>query len=763
MAAGAVAADTTGAAEGSWRERVAPVLLQLHDTAATRQAQNPPTAPPPTAASPAAPRLDAAGRVQVDVHYDCALPAPTAALAQAGLAAQAAVKVAPLCVVEGWVLPAALPQVATVEGVTRIRVPAYVVHARPGMHGQIRATANGGAIDGNGIAITRAQQFVAQTGTSGAGVTVGVQSAGVQSLSIIVSRGELPGSVQVLVPASGSVSEGDEGTMLLEELHAAAPGAGLAFCGPDTFVDYISCMQKLIAAGATVLADDTSFVADDVMAVDDNAQAIAGILSQHPGVTAFTAAGNAGGSYWEGSYAPVAAAGSGVPGLSCTSGSTTQTDTQVATFGTDAGGNPIYGLTLTVSSPGDEFPFLFAWADPPDAAPTSRFDLYIFTTPGSGSSGSATTPTQVACLAGAQATSNEISDTLDLAGGTYTLYVATPDTGTAGKYLKIWAGGDGLTTLAPATAGGFVTPQSFATGMSTVGAVNGSDGIGDDIESFSSQGPITLQFPTPSQLQAPTVVAPDGIAVDAQGTEFESELFPDGNFYGTSAAVANGAAVAVLLWADFPGLSPAQLLTAVQSGAAPLGTGTPNTVFGYGRTDALGALATLPGPTITALTDAAVTGSAATPAIPFTVTGTGSLHFQVASSNTALVPARLGASPGVSLSPSGCGVSTLSCTLSVTPALGQSGQATITLSALDGANRAASAGMTLTSTDPAPVPAAPASHGGGALDGLTLAVLAGFATLAALRPRGGAPSRPAGSQTLVLRARSHRRRSRSSA
>jgi hypothetical protein len=56
---------------------------------------------------------------------------------------------------------------------------------------------------------------------------------------------------------------------------------------------------------------------------------------------------------------------------------------------------------------------------------------------------------------------------------------------------------------------------------------------------------------------------------------------------------------------------------------------------------------------------------------------------------------------GVTVS-AGCGSSTFSCTLFVTPVGGQAGTATVTFSVRDGADRAAQAQLTLTSTDPGP-------------------------------------------------------------
>jgi hypothetical protein len=499
---------------------------------------------------------------------------------------------------------------------------------------------------------------------------------------LIQERGELP-PVQVLNPSGGSSdSAQDEGTALLEEVHAVAPQANLAFCGPQTFIDYTSCLTQLIAAGATILVDDINFPPQDLMSSDGSyPQAVDTILQQNPNVVLFTVTGNANGSYWEGAYTPVPVASAGLQPLRCGTSGTAQVDNYVAQFS----GNDNESLSVTEQN---LYPLVLAWADP-YGQNASNFDLYLY------SAG-----TQAGCLSAAGSADTLISTSLESA---YTLYVGTPDASLAGKFLKLWAGGDGLTALSPSTSGSIISPQAFATGVITIGAVDGADGIGNGIESFSSLGPLSLPLSTPHQEQAPMLVAPDGIYVDAAGTYFEGYLFPDGNFYGTSASVPNAGGVAALLRGAFPELTVPQLLTALRGGATALGTVVPDGTFGYGRIDALGALGTLAVPTMSPLPNTTVVGGASSPAFPFTTSATGNVHFAVTSTNTALVPAAVVAAgaAGVTLAPVGCGTSTLSCTLWVTPAIGQVGTANLTVSALDGANRAAPATMTVTVTAPA--------------------------------------------------------------
>ena len=709
---------TQAEAPEAWRFRVSAKLLSIYDTASRA----------PVAGADSA-RFNEKGWVQADVHYDCSYDPPTKALAAAGLAINSSVRLAPLCVVEGWMAPQAVADIATVAGVTRVKIPAYVVHPRLRAPVSMTAASSVRGIDRNGMTIMHADQFVAQTAVNGAGAKVGVQSGGISNLATIQSRGELP-AVQVVSPADGaSTGGGDEGTVLLEEVHAVAPGASLAYCGPNTYVEYTSCLSQMVAAGANVLVDDLIFPQEDILSSDSSdVRAVEQLLAQNPAVALFTAAGNYNGSYWEGDYSPVALSSLGLPPLTCPSSGATQTDYYVAAFN----GAPSQLLTVMQSS---SVPVTFAWADPPNQN-ASKFDVYWVDSADSTRSG---------CLPGAAGTANQIAKDIGFAAGSYTLYIATPDAAAAGKFLKLWIGGDGLTSVSNSTRGSVITPQAFASGAVTIGAVNGSDGVGSGIEPFSSLGPVTLVFPQLTQVQAPILVAPDGINVDAAGTDFAALLFPDGNFYGTSASVPNAAAVAALLRSAFPALTASQLVAAMKAGATQLGTMPPDGTFGFGRVDAMGALATFAAPTITALpADASLTAGSSSPSYSFTVSGTGALHFSVTSSNVASIPAAIVAdgSAGVTITPSDCGVSTLTCSLSVTPASGPGGTVKLTVAAIDGANRSASSSMSIAvSGSAAATPSSLHSSGGGG-GGMLDAWVVGFLGLIIAARRGTSRSQP---------------------
>ena len=204
-----------------WRLRVSAKLLSVYDGPAAARA------------SVTSARFNEKGWVQADVHYDCSNEARS--LIAARLSVSSSVRLASYCVVEGWVAPEALSQLAAEQGVERVSLPSYAIVPR--LKAGTSATPAASAINHNGVSIMHADQFVTQTGLNGTGAKVGVQSGGISNIKTIQQRAELP-AVQVVLPADGAAAPaGDEGTALLEEIHAVAPGASLVYCGPATYVE----------------------------------------------------------------------------------------------------------------------------------------------------------------------------------------------------------------------------------------------------------------------------------------------------------------------------------------------------------------------------------------------------------------------------------------------------------------------------------------------------------------------------------------------
>jgi len=691
------AAPTAGA---KWQTRVSRELQNVYSNAtAAGTGAKPPAS---TSLNQGSARFDAKGRVQVDVHLDCAVPAPTAQLVAAGLTIGSTVRVPPFCIVEGWVSPAAIPALASISGVTLIKVPAYASrrHPRPSTGTSTPATtpgspspgagrpqtggASGPAIDGNGGTIMRADQYISQTTVNGTGVTVGVMSDDATNMAVIQARGELPSPIQDLTSATTTIaSPTDEGTMMLQEVHAVAPGATLMFCGSQTGVEYVNCVSSLAAAGASILVDDIGIAIEDLMSAQNPVTTPVGnTLNQYPGVALFTITHNQNGTYWEGTYQPVSLASLGYSNETCAANG--QVDAYVESFGGQ------YQQIVTAKAAGTYFTKL-QWADP-FTQNSSNFDVYM----ADSSTGTVT------CYPSAGQSMSQLFGNLSYSAGvTYYFVVATPDASLSGKFLKLLVDGDGETTLSMSTTGSVISPQAFAPGVMSVGAVLGLDGIGNTIENYSGRGPINLPLPTLTQLQAPSFVAPDAVYVDAAGTNFQSQLGSDGTFHGTSAAAPNAAGVAALLRSAFPSLTPSALTTAMQSGAVQLGSSVPDGTVGYGRIDALGALATIPAPQISGWTANSVNivGGSSSSSYPMTVTGTGTLKYSVTSTNTSLIPASMVAmgSAGITLT---CFAGTTSCTVAFTPTMGQVGAANVTITATDGAGRSASVQSAIAVTMP---------------------------------------------------------------
>jgi hypothetical protein len=596
-------------------------------------------------------------------------------------------------VVEGWAAPEALASIASVTGVTLVKLPVYSQHHRVDPSSQStpknavpdvappRATPEAGpqnSIDGAAIKIMHSDVYARQTGSKGGGVTVVVISDDVTSLSVIQARGELPHRVTVF-PSAVNPTPTDEGTMMLEEIHAIAPGATLSFCGAQTEGDYGKCLQEIAAAHVNIIADDEGFPADDLMSTNGTfAQGVQSILAANPGLTLFSSSDNNNQAYWQGAYYPTLFTLDGVPST-ITCGANGQVDSYLENFGVQP------DETLTLTQPLTAVLYL-QWADP-FAKNTSNFDFYILDA----------SFNVLACApgAGSTVTFNELQAVPTLAPGTYYLAIGTPDETLAGKFLKLDAHADGAGTLNITTTGSVDSPQKFISGVQTIGAVDGGDGVGNDIEPFSGTGPIQLEFPSPSTIQAPILVAPDDVAVDNSGT-----LFPSNPFFGTSAATPNAAAVLALLESAFPGVPPNSLVASMREGAVQLGNGVPNGTFGYGRVDAIAALNAIAAPTISPISDASIVGGQSSGALPFTMTGVGTLTLSDSSDNAALVS--VGANSGVSLTPQGCGTTTNGCDVTITPTLGQIGTAHVTVEATDGGKRFASTTFTVTVTRPAP-------------------------------------------------------------
>lgn len=117
------------------------------------------------------------------------------------------------------------------------------------------------------------------------------------------------------------------------------------------------------------------------------------------------------------------------------------------------------------------------------------------------------------------------------------------------------------------------------TDVIAVGAVRAT--TPEDIEYFSSQGPVTISYPLQVLRPKPDIVGIDGVSVTGIGF-----VNP---FYGTSASAPHVAAIAAQIWSVAPDRTADEIREILYSSTIDLGDSGFDNVFGYGRADALDA------------------------------------------------------------------------------------------------------------------------------------------------------------------------------
>jgi len=142
------------AALPDWTSHVTPRLLAIWTDAGIEPAEKIESraAVPAVHEARSQARFDSQGRLQIAVHYDCAVRAPIRALSAAGLAVGASVHVPPLCSVEGWLRTSALPDVASLGTVRSVDLPTYSRIIKPVTRSFPRALASvSTVIDGDAV------------------------------------------------------------------------------------------------------------------------------------------------------------------------------------------------------------------------------------------------------------------------------------------------------------------------------------------------------------------------------------------------------------------------------------------------------------------------------------------------------------------------------------------------------------------------------------------------------------------------------------
>jgi subtilisin-like proprotein convertase family protein len=481
------------------------------------------------------------------------------------------------------------------EGILRQRVSDALAKAKADGRA-VKATATGpvaqvGAVTSEGDVTHAADAARARYKVTGTGVTIGVLSDGVDSLAASIASGDLPADTEVL---TGQAGEGDEGTAMLEIVHDLAPGAHLqfatAFTSAESFADNIRALRT---AGADIIVDDIIYFAESPFQDGPIAQAVIDVTDD--GALYFSSAGNeqnvddGTAGNWEGDYD--------------SSGRTIGKFAGIAhDFATGAGTqvlNPVSTDSINV-------PAILQWNDPLGRS-DNDYDLYTVAADGT-----------------VTGFSNDTQDGDDDAfEGFYipsgTLGIAVVKFSGADRYFQItpfrgrFESRGGLTgyNTPGVTRGHSAVKAAFSVAAAPAAVAFGRDIAGvpspsgpypgvftraQQSETFTSDGPRRVFYNpdgtpiTPGNLTStggevrlkPDITAADGVVTTVPGFD---------RFYGTSAAAPHAAAIAGLILSGNPGISPAEVRTALTSTALDIEQRGYDRNTGYGIVMANRALA----------------------------------------------------------------------------------------------------------------------------------------------------------------------------
>lgn len=567
--------------------------------------------------SPQQARWNAAGKVQVYLHFDRYGTAPTVPELSV-LDASEIVLSRDLGVVQAWIPANKLYAATSLNDVSRITVPRYAYVRRASQSGPVTRI---GLDDTIGDTLLDAQSFRDVTGYSGQGITVAVISDGDTNATDDFATNDLPNSIWNDPNDTGTFkSSGDEGTAMMEIIYDLAPGIKrLGFCGPQTDVDFVTCLDDFAAnIKPDVIVDDLGFPGVAMFTDGGFATAVKNFAISHPDIQLVAAAGNDATGFWSGAWNSMA--------VSTTVNGVSYTEAQ--NFGSAS--SPDAQLRLNVHA-GDTISWVLEWDDPwvdTDAITSSTpnitddYDIVLFDAAGDAiacNQGININTANGSCSYSSPGPLNtpgpqplQGSEWKNTGSTTQAVYFEIfKVAGSPGPNLKLLVNSQSSTDigLSDHTSTGSILGHSAVAFPYeiTVGAIQPAGNY--PIEKYSSRGPVTMEFPSAEiRTPKPDIVGPDCVDVTGAGG------FPS-PFCGTSAAAPHIAGLIALLESAYPGSSktPFQLL---QDGAFKLQDTTglyPNDTYGYGLPNLITTLDRDPVPlatSFTAPTGSIITGTA---------------------------------------------------------------------------------------------------------------------------------------------------------
>lgn len=459
-----------------------------------------------------------------------------------------------------------------------------------------QASSNVGSVDNEADVAMTSDDIRASDGLDGTGITIGIMSDSYDNLggeAADIASGDLPNNVAVLLDlGSGGI---DEGRAMAQLVHDIVPAADLifrtAFLGQADFANGITA---LVNAGADVITDDIFYFAEpffqDGIIAQSADQAVAS------GVAYYTSAGNSSDNSYEATFSNSGQTITYVNGNNVTVTSQFHDfdpgvgidTTQSLTF--QAGGSFTLGLqwdnpfsSVSAGSGGaiEDYDILLtdnAGAIIANLSASSSViggdPLEIFQISNNGSTAVQANLSIVRTNQGAQATDNFIKYVLFRSGGVTVNEFDTQSSTVIGHSNADLAVSVGAAFWAQTPEFGVSPP--VLEGFSSVGRT--------DII-FDTNGD---RLATPEARVRPNFVAPDGSNNTFFGSDTGADADANPNFFGTSAAAPNAAAVAAQLLQSNPNLTPAEINAALAATAIDMDD--PRTAgFDAGVDDATGA------------------------------------------------------------------------------------------------------------------------------------------------------------------------------
>ncbi|MFA5375263.1 MAG: S8 family serine peptidase [Dehalococcoidia bacterium] len=445
-------------------------------------------------------------------------------------------------IVEGDLPYDIVETVASLDFVKHVGTPGYPIY-------------NTGFFTSTGDSVLQADTARSTFGINGSGSKIGVMSDGVDHLAASVNSpgGDLPSNIDVVKNGSG-----DEGTAMLEIIYDLAPGANLAFYGPNTSSDMIFGIGVLEAAGCNIIVDDITFLDEPKFEDGPIAQRACEFVNE--GGVYVTSAGNSRLGHYNHQY--VRATGT----LGYTYAHNYGSRDLGNTFTIPNGGyiivvlqwNNQWGLS------GDDFDLALLWSSNGSLITGSGDTQDGDDDPWEGFYWSNDTGYSVSVFVAIleyALTSDPSSIMLD-----YTVY------------NNFYPPSLQYNTTSDSVIGHAAVEEILST--AAVDAATPST-----VESYSSCGPGTIYFPSYQQRQVPNITGTDGVQTVTGFLGYFSNPF-----YGTSAAAPHIAAIAALVWDANPTLNSSQVRSAITSTAVDLSTAGFDYNSGWGRANASAAV-----------------------------------------------------------------------------------------------------------------------------------------------------------------------------